>query len=384
MPGARQLGVTGHGKTCALIVVARRRRHDSYDSLRAIFGDWAFESAHRIGTAIDDESVAYIFERFEEQVEHTFDPNRGNMKHLLSALAVMAFATLTFTAAQAAAPPKPTAGFDVGSTHFDKYGAGEPALILIPGLTDSAVVWEGTIAEFAPKHTVYALTLAGFGGRTPSKAPLIDKAVAHVTALISQEHLDKPVIIGHSLGGFTVIRIAQEHPDVIRGAIAVDGLPIFPGMEKLPAAQRQAIGARMAAQMASSTPEQFQAISKAQIVPNLTQAKNVDAVAAAGAGADPAASGQYMQELLAADLRPGLQNVTVPLLELVPFDATLDPLNPQSPFKSAAEKLAYYQSLLAGAKTARLQLVENSRHFIMYDQPQAFYDAVSSFLRTLP
>ena len=101
-------------------------------------------------------------------------------------------------------------------------------------------------------------------------------------------------------------------------------------------------------------------------------------------GADPAASGEYLSEMFTTDVRPALSNITVPLLELAPFDATLDPFNPQSPLKTAAEKVAYYQSLLAGDKTAKVQLIDNSRHFIMYDQPQAFYDAVSAFLKSLP
>ena len=83
-------------------------------------------------------------------------------------------------------------------------------------------------------------------------------------ALIAQEHLNKPVIIGHSLGGFTTIRVAEEHSALIRGAIAVDGLPVFPGMDKAPSAQRQAIASQMSSQMAKTTREQFNAFEKSE------------------------------------------------------------------------------------------------------------------------
>jgi hypothetical protein len=35
----------------------------------------------------------------------------------------------------------PAAGFEAGSVHVDRYGSGDPALVLIPGLTDSSAVW---------------------------------------------------------------------------------------------------------------------------------------------------------------------------------------------------------------------------------------------------
>ncbi len=286
----------------------------------------------------------------------------------------------------------------VGNTHVDKYMLRQaqhdtkaqhdtgnvPALILIPGLTDSAAVWNGTVAHFAPSHIIYALTLAGFGGTKADTAPMIDKAVADIASLIAQEHLHKPVVIGHSLGGFTAIRVAEEHGDLIGAAIALDGLPVFPGMDTQTTAQRAALAAQMSAQMSSVTPAQFNAFQKANLIPYMTHKENVDAVFAASAGADPAASGEYIQEMMSADIRPALAAVKVPLLELAPFDPTLDPYNPQSKFSSGAEKLAYYKSLFTNDKSAQVQLIDGSRHFVMFDQPQAFYDAVNAFLKTLP
>lgn len=295
-----------------------------------------------------------------------------------------ALALLTAGFASAANTPKPTSSFVVGVTHVDKYGAGEPALILIPGLTDSAAVWNGTVAQFAPTHTIYALTLAGFGGTKPAQAPMIDKAVADVVALIAQEHLNKLVLIGHSLGGFTTIRIAEEHGDLLRGAIAVDGLPVFSGMDTMSAAQRQAAALKMSAPLAHLTPDQLLVGARTYTIPYMTQAKNIDAVVALGKGADPGATAEYMTELVGADLRPALSKITVPLLELGPFDATLDPGNPYMPIKSLTEKQAYYAKLLSNDPTAKVQIIDNSRHFIMFDQPQAFYDAVGAFLKSLP
>lgn len=303
------------------------------------------------------------------------------MKHLSIALL---FTLLLSGTAHAGYVRNPDATFTVGVTHVDKYGNGKRALILIPGLTDSAAVWQGTIGHFAGEDTIYAVTLAGFGGVPTAKAPLVTKAIADIAVLIRKEHLQKPVLIGHSLGGFTAIRFAEEHSDLIAGAIAVEGLPILPGFDKMTPAQRAAAGARMTGPMAAASSTQFDAFERANVIPYLTKAANVSDVAAAGAGANPPAAAEYMTELLTTDLRPKLNRVRVPLEEIVPFDASLDPFNPQAPFKTAAGKLAYYQALLANDKTATVVPIEDSRHFVMFDQPEAFYAAVQTFLNALP
>ena len=275
------------------------------------------------------------------------------MKTVISQFLIAFAIVLTFTVSPAYAQT-PTASFDVGSIHVDQYGSGDPALILIPGLTDSAAVWSATISHFAPQHTIYAVTLGGTGGRAAPPAPLLDRANADITALITQHNINKPVLIGHSMGGFLTLRLAAEHSSLLRGAISLDGLPILPGQENATASQRAAAAAQMTAPMRGLTAAQLEAAERQMILPYMTQANNIDAVATAGRGADPAATAEYLQEMFLADLRPQLSSITVPLLVLMPFDASIDPQNPQTPFKTAAQKQQFYTGLLANAKTARM------------------------------
>ena len=301
------------------------------------------------------------------------------MKNLTSPF-LIAFAIVLSVMTSPAVAQTPSASFDVGSIHVDKYGSGEPALILIPGLTDSAAVWSGTIARFAPQHTVYAVTLGGFGGRAAPAAPLLDKADADIAAMITQQNINRPVVIGHSMGGFLTLRLAAEHSSLLRGAISVDGLPVLPGQENATPAQRAAAAAQMTAPMRGLSGAQLEAAERQMILPYLTQANNIDAVAAAGRGADPGATAEYLTEMYVADLRSQLSSITIPLLVLMPFDASIDPQNPQTPFRTLAEKQRYYAGLFANVKTARISAVNNSRHFVMYDQPEQFYTLVQNFL----
>ena len=294
-----------------------------------------------------------------------------------STLALLILCAAPLTAAAAT----PARSFDAGSVHVDVYGTGSPSLVLIPGLTDSGAVWDSTVAHYQATHTIYVLTLPGFGGRAPIAPPMLDTVAADIGKFLPQA--DKPVIIGHSLGGYLTIRIAEEHGNLIRGAIAVDGLPVFPGMDTLSAQSRGAMAAQVAAQIKSSSPDAFKSAQRQQIA-YMTQPANVDTAVTFSQGADQNATATYLQEMLTGDLRSQLSQITVPLLEIAPFDASVDARAPFHPMATSAQKQAYYQSLLAGDPAAKVVMIDDSRHFVMLDQPAAFFAAIDAFLASLP
>lgn len=82
-----------------------------------------------------------------------------------------------------------------------------PALIFIPGLYCSGDVWKETVAHYKDHYTCYSLTLPGFAGQAPIHSDTILAAVAKdIVRFISDKRLNKPVLVGHSLGGFLAIR----------------------------------------------------------------------------------------------------------------------------------------------------------------------------------
>ncbi|HEV2682426.1 MAG TPA: alpha/beta hydrolase [Rhodanobacter sp.] len=271
----------------------------------------------------------------------------------------------------------------VGTLKIERHGDHGRPVILIPGLQGGPWVWQQTVAQLQKNHVVYAVTLAGFDGMpAPTNGgSLFDRADASLLQLIEQQKLAKPVLVGHSLGGTLALRFAGEHADLISGVVAVDGLPIFPGMERASAEQRQAMAAQMREKMSAATPAQFQA----QALGYMQKVGVVDPQLAAryapmNARSDIKASAQYMAEDLAADGRPGLKNANVPILEISPYYAP-DFSQPPTQF-SEAQKTAYYQSLLADAPNAKVVSISPSRHFVMLDQPVKFQQALDDFLKT--
>ena len=303
------------------------------------------------------------------------------------AIATIGFLPLAAPAADVDGSPmaptmKPTASFDVGTLHVEKYGSGTQVLVLVPGLAGGSWVWQGTIGEFASGHTVYAITLPGFDGHAATdKKPLFATFLSDFWTFLAVERLGKPVVIGHSLGATLAIALAEQHSERLAGIVAVDGLPVFPALAFATPSQREATAARMAEAFASLDPaaelagqETFMS-TVGTIRPEL-----VKPAATRQARSDPRAIAGWMREDLAGDLRPELARITIPLLEIMPYN----PADAKAPAGYTQEQtLGFYRSLLAGAPNATVIAIEPSRHFVMLDQPEAFYKAIAQFLASI-
>jgi pimeloyl-ACP methyl ester carboxylesterase len=280
-------------------------------------------------------------------------------------------------------PPKPDESFDAGMLHVDKFGAGKRAIILIPGLGSGPWVWFDTIAKFSPTHAIYVLTLPGFDGRPATDEKQLFTAFARdLWAMLETRKIDKPVVIGHSLGGALAIALATEHPDRLSGIVAVDGLPVFPMLARATPEQREAAARQMAGMFASMSADALYAAQKGYMnTVGTNKPELVEPIAKLQARSDPKAMGAWMQELLARDLRPDLNKITIPFVEIMPHD----PADANGPTGQTREqKLALYKSLVEGAPRGSVAVVSPARHFVMLDQPEAFYKAINEFLVSIP
>jgi len=287
------------------------------------------------------------------------------------------------SAAPLAPAPTTAESFDVGTLHIDRYGTAKPAMILIPGLGSGPWSWYGTIAHFEPQYTIYALTLPGFDGRpATTKTPLFATFESDFNALLDQRKIERPIVMGHSLGGTLAIMLGEQIPNRLKAIIAVDGLPIYPPVASATPDERKAAAAQAAAPIASSDAATALAYEKrfmstfGTIDPAL-----VDPTATLEAKSDPKAVAAWFQEDIATDLRPDLSKIAIPLLEIMPYygpDHTHPPLQ-----YTQAQTLAFYQSLLAGAPHADVVAIPDARHFAMLDQPAAFCAAVEKFTASL-
>ena len=303
------------------------------------------------------------------------------------ALALSLTAARAGAADDAASPfgpaPKPFESFDVGTLHVDKFGAGEQSLVLIPGLGCGPWVWHGTIAKFAPTHTVYVLTLPGFSGQPAAKEQALFATVQRdFWEMLATRKIVKPFVVGHSLGGMLAIALAAEHPDRLSAIVAVDGLPIYPTLARLSEKARKGVADDIAKQMTAATEAETLANHKAYMGNTGTNRPElVEPGVTLLARSDPKAVATWMHELIVTDLRPQLPRVTIPMLEIMPYQP---PAAGQEPGYTQEQTLGFYKSLVAGAPKATVTAITPSRHFVMLDQPDLFYDALAKFFASVP
>jgi pimeloyl-ACP methyl ester carboxylesterase len=271
--------------------------------------------------------------------------------------------------------------FDVGATLVERHGDQGAPLILIPGLASGAWAWQDTIRQFGKEYTIYVLTLPGFDGRPAVDGKGMAAAQESVRALIEQRKLKRPVLIGHSLGATMSLALAAAHPGLVRGVVAIDGLPVMPGTEAWPAAQRAQMVAMINSPKPAPSPAAFAAQQQHYMrgIGTLDMAR-ADELAKLSGKSDPAAVMRYMGDGLGIDMRAALPAIKVPVLVIAPYS----PVDGAQQALDEAGKAAYYKTLMQGTPDVTVKTVAPARHFAMFDQPQQVGDAIRDYLKALP
>jgi esterase len=108
--------------------------------------------------------------------------------------------------------------------HYKSSGEG-PALIILHGLFGSSDNWLSIAKELSADYTVYLPDQRNHG-RSPRSDQFDYAGMSQDLLEFIEEHqLDKPMIMGHSMGGKTAMYFALRHPDKLSKLIVVDIAP---------------------------------------------------------------------------------------------------------------------------------------------------------------
>lgn len=286
----------------------------------------------------------------------------SRMKHFFFALLTAVVSTVV-----SAAP----AAFDVKVS-----GKGSP-IILIPGHSCSGAVWDATVARYAATHECHVLTLAGFAGVPPIAAPFTDTVEKEIAAYISEKHLQHPVLIGHSFGGFVGLRLAAHHPELLGGLIIVDSLPFLAAVRQpgCTVEQAKATAQQMAAYMNAPDEAAYKQNIRSGVFTRMLVDSAVDheRIVEWGLATDRGTSTRAMTELYSSDLRDELPLIKCPTLVLGAAKTYVAAVG--LPAIEALYRDQY--SKLAGA---RVLVTDKANHFIMYDAPEWMFSQIDTFL----
>jgi pimeloyl-ACP methyl ester carboxylesterase len=251
-------------------------------------------------------------------------------------------------------------------------GRGEP-LLLVHGLGGAAANWLALAPLLLPGRRLLLPELPGHGGsEPPAAAPSLNVYADRLAALLDYEAAAPAAVVGHSLGGAIVLRLAIRRPDAVsalvlagaagissatrnaRYALTVTGI-VKPGRKlaryRRRIARSNGLKRAVFGRWGAADPE--------ALPPELVEAflsgppRHTDTVSAAKA-------------LVRDDPRPDLDRVRCPSLVL--WGAR----DHQLPVADAFD----YARRLGG----RLRVIADCGHLLIGERPAACADAIESFL----
>ncbi|AFL83768.1 putative hydrolase or acyltransferase of alpha/beta superfamily [Belliella baltica DSM 15883] len=104
---------------------------------------------------------------------------------------------------------------------FTKQGAGKP-IILLHGFCETKEMWKIFSEQLSKSHKVYCLDLPGFGESSLKVSQLnLEEVAVTLHDWMEEQEIQKPIIIGHSLGGYVALAMAE-----LMGS-EIDGIGLF-------------------------------------------------------------------------------------------------------------------------------------------------------------
>ena len=251
-------------------------------------------------------------------------------------------------------------------------GKGQP-IILIPGYSCSGEVWNETVAHLKNHYECHVLTLPGFAGVPPIQTPVLQTVRDQIIQYVHDKHLQKPILMGHSLGAFMSLWIGSKEPTLASKIICVDGVPFISAMmnpmvtadslRKSPIYNPEVV-AQNFVNLPTANYENNMAKSMMTQVSDSTRARQI---ARWSAQCDRRTLGYTLVEMSVTDLRKDIASIQSPTLVLGSLYGN----------RETSERVLAEQYKLLPNKTL---LVANTKHFIMYDDPSWFYQQIDQFL----
>jgi pimeloyl-ACP methyl ester carboxylesterase len=290
----------------------------------------------------------------------------------------------TVSPEQLADPDSRFVELDDLAVHYKLAGQGQPALVLLHGFAASTFSWREVMPALAESHTVVAFDRPAFGlterplpGQWRGDSPYGAAAQIDLTiALMDELGIDQAVLVGNSAGGTVAALTALLHPERVKALVLVDPAIYssggrFPGLVRalLRTPQARRLGPLLVRSIrdwgldfgrsawhdpSQITPEIWEGYTKPLQVDNWDKGLYELTIAA--------------QPL---ELSERLAELELPVLVITGDDDRIVPTE---------------QSVrLAGEMpNAELVVIPNCGHVPHEECPQAFLEAVSSFLAALP
>jgi pimeloyl-ACP methyl ester carboxylesterase len=229
---------------------------------------------------------------------------------------------------------------------FRTAGAGEP-VVLVHGLSGSGAWWAPVLAALATRFRVHVVDLPGFGlmRRQGGLAP--PRAAAWLQAWSAAAGLERPHVVGHSLGGYVALLLAAGAPGAV-GRLALLAPAVLP-----PGGRLRGYAGPLLRSLRQAPPAFLPVLLRDSLQ------------------AGPATVWRAARDLLTGAADEALADVVAPVLLVWGSQDAMVPL-------------ATGQRLRAALPRSRLLVLEGAGHVPMYERPHELSAALLAYLQGAP
>jgi pimeloyl-ACP methyl ester carboxylesterase len=215
------------------------------------------------------------------------------------------------------------------------------------------------------------LTLAGFGGHPPVEGPFLETMRTAIADYVRHKKLDKPILVGHSLGGFLVFLLGATEPDLVGPLVAMDTAPCPPAMiHDQITAEELKDGEQIGKLVMSATREDFLTHQRQMLGRWITDQGKLNRAMKWVEASDQATVAKALGEFWSRDLRDEVSKIKAPvLLVAVPGSD-----------ETRGATMKRYEDQVAKIGDKKVVLAERAKHFIMFDEPDWMWKQIDEFL----
>ena len=279
-------------------------------------------------------------------------------KYIFLAIALL-FSTLSFNVfAQTKSYP-----FEVV-----KSGKGKQSIIFIPGFASSGDVWKETKANFEKEFTCYTFTMAGFAGVQPQPNASFKNWETEIVNYITDNRIEKPIIVGHSMGGGLAMAIASDYPELISKIVVVDALPCLSALRDPSFTLQQNNNCTpMINQISDMSETDFLQMQKRNMAMLMADASKQEEAISWSIKSDRKTFSEIYCDFSNTDLRDKIEAIKCPSLILL-----------ESGFANYKTSI---EAQFVHLKTANFQYATKGLHFIMYDDTAWYLAQLTNFIK---
>ena len=107
--------------------------------------------------------------------------------------------------------------------HYWSTGGDKPVMVMAHGSSDNGLCWTNLARELEADYDIIMFDARGHGlSDPPSKSDGADAQCEDLAGLIRELGLEKPILMGHSMGSSSVAWFAARYPDIPRAVILED------------------------------------------------------------------------------------------------------------------------------------------------------------------